>query len=370
MNTNSSEDGSLSEQLNNLNIDSSQCCTQCISLLVDNDADIRHTAVHVAAQKGHAECLQLLIHKGADIESTSYQDGYTALHLAAQHGHLQAISVLLEYGASILKSSEWNGTTALILAVEENHADCVKAILDKAFTIQQVNFTSDESDYSADDEFDIDHNDLFYYQSAFFTACERGHNECAKLLIENGANINLRPQHPDSLYLPIMVTAYHGNIELTRLLLDRGVDIECFDQVPGEEDDITIDHILHGTSDSQLTCKEMILSETQHRLQRAAFDSFINHHIEYPPLINNIYSTCYPSGDLRIALPVIGWDRAEAVRNKFYFDEVLFYVHLYVAKSLAMKTNSSINAYLASSSDDTSTLMTVLSDRLKRYLKP
>ena len=66
----------------------------------------------------------------------------------------------------------------------------------------------------------------------------------------------------------------------------------------------------------------MILDEIQHRLRRAAFDSFISHHIEYPPLIHNIYSRCYPSGDLRVASPVIGWDRAEAVRNKYYFDEL------------------------------------------------
>ena len=138
-----------------------------------------------------------------------------------------------------------------------------------------------------------------------------------------------------------------------------------------------IDNIQHPE------CKQMILDEIQDRLRRAAFDSFISHHIEYPPLIHNIYSTCYPSGDLRVASPAIGWDRAEAVRNKYYFDEVLFYVHVYVANELAKKAMpsqkrtrassrrcSNIQAYLATNSDDASTLMTVLSDRLKMYLKP
>ena len=127
----------------------------------------------------------------------------------------------------------------------------------------------------------------------------------------------------------------------------------------------------------------MILDEMLHRQLQATFDSFISHHIEYPPLIHNTYSTCYPSGDLRVAAPAIGWDRAEAVRNKYYFDEVLFYVHVYVANELAKiampsqkrtrassRRCSNIQAYLASNSDDTSTLMTVLSDRLKMYLKP
>ena len=156
-------------------------------------------------------------------------------------------------------------------------------------------------------------------------------------------------------------------IESTRLLLDREAII----------DGAKIDDIQHPE------CKQMILDEILHRLRRAAFDSFINHHIKYPRLINSIYSRCYPSGDLRVASPAIGWDRAEAVRNKHYFDEVLFYVHVYVANELAKKAKipqkrtrassrrcSNIQAYLATNSDDTSTLMTVLSDRLKMYLKP
>ena len=76
--------------------------------------------------------------------------------------------------------------------------------------------------------------------------------------------------------------------------------------------------------------------------------------------------------------PAIGWDRAEAVRNKYYFDEVLFYVHVYVAsvctRSKTKQSASSVTAasqcreQLASSSDKTSTLMTVLSSYLKEYL--
>ena len=125
----------------------------------------------------------------------------------------------------------------------------------------------------------------------------------------------------------------------------------------------------------------MIIGEIQHRLRRAAFDSFISHHIEYPPFIDIIYTTSYPSGDLRVAAPEVGWPRAEAVRNKCYFDEILLYVHLHVANTLSnsrsgkRKTRalfgrySQFQDYLAKNSNHTSTLMTVLSDRLKMYLE-
>ena len=92
------------------------------------------------------------------------------------------------------------------------------------------------------------------------------------------------------------------------------------------------------------------------------------------------HSNGYPLGDLRVASPAIGWARAEAVRNKYYFDEVLFYVHVYVALvyTRSVKKQNAGNEVatshcmeqLASSSDKTSTLMTVLSSYLKEYLIP
>jgi hypothetical protein len=159
------------------------------------------------------------------------------------------------------------------------------------------------------------------------------------------------------------VAARQGHVHSTRLLLDRQAIID--------EDKIN--------SIRNQECKQMIIDEIKQRLQRAAFDSFINRYIEYPPFINIIYSTCYPSGDLRVAAPQVGWPRAEVLCNKYYFDEILFYVHLNVANVLSnsgsgnretLAKYSQFKNYLAKNYNDTSTLMTVLLDRLKEYLKP
>ena len=128
-------------------------------------------------------------------------------------------------------------------------------------------------------------------------------------LLDRGADVESKTNQGKTA---LLVAALRGHIECTRLLLDRQAII----------DEDKIENIQHQE------CKQMILDEILHRIRRAAFDSFISHHIEYPRLVHNIYSTCYPSGDLRVASPAIGWDRAEAVRNKYYFDEVLFYVCL------------------------------------------
>ena len=116
----------------------------------------------------------------------------------------------------------------------------------------------------------------------------------------------------------------------------------------------------------------MIRVEIEHRRKRAAFDAFIIRHIEYPPYINRIYSLCYPTDDLIVAAPDVGLPRAQCISNKYYFDEVFHYLHMHVAKvctKASTNTTSSL-AQLAADSDASSTLMTVLVDRLKLYLKP
>ena len=84
-------------------------------------------------------------------------------------------------------------------------------------------------------------------------------------------------------------------------------------------------------------CRPLIRTEIQQRRRRSAFDSFISNHIEHRPYIDSIYSMCFPSGDLRVAEPSVGWSRAETVRNKFYFDEIFYYLHLHVANVLTKK---------------------------------
>lgn len=117
----------------------------------------------------------------------------------------------------------------------------------------------------------------------------------------------------------------------------------------------------------------MISDELVERRRRDAYDAFINHHIEYQPLKSRIYSICYPDGEVRPSKPPIGWTRAEAVRDKFYFDEIQFYVHMYVAKVFTRSdtvSTSECKEHFVSNSDKTFTLVKVLGDRLKEYLKP
>ena len=170
------------------------------------------------------------------------------------------------------------------------------------------------------------------------------------------------------------------------VLLDRGIDIEdninqyaLDDERDSEDED--------GNTIEFTDCRPLIFAEVEHRRKRALFDSLINHHIEYQPYINSIYTLCYPTGNRQLAKHLVGWIRAEAIRDKYYFDEILFYVHMHIANIVMRSvkkcndtdtdtdTDTAINIsvcndHFASSSNKTFTLMKVLADRLTEYLKP
>ncbi len=56
--------------------------------------------LHIAAQRGLAEAVRLLVSKGAGV-GTRDENGYTALHLAAYHGQVECVEMLLSLHAPV-----------------------------------------------------------------------------------------------------------------------------------------------------------------------------------------------------------------------------------------------------------------------------
>ena len=177
-------------------------------------------------------------------------------------------------------------------------------------------------------------------------------------VLARGADINSRNNDNQTA---LHYAAHNGSEACVSLLLKKGAAID---------DDI--DSYKPHTYRPFTDCRPLIVAQIEHRRMRAAFDIFNHHHIEYQPYIDSIYTCCYPTGDLIVAAPVISWHEAQRISNKYYFDGVFYYLHMHVAKvctQSSSNTTSSITQ-LATTSDATSTLMTVLVDRLTMYLKP
>jgi ankyrin repeat protein len=84
-----------------------------VQILPDNNADINiqangWNALRIAAREGQAEIVELLLHKGADINSRS-RAGATALIFAIENDHKDVVDVLLKHKADITISLRANG---------------------------------------------------------------------------------------------------------------------------------------------------------------------------------------------------------------------------------------------------------------------
>ena len=121
-----------------------------------------------------------------------------ALLAAIEAGDDAAVGDLLTRGASVDACTE-DGWPALLFAVNEGRVEAVRALLDHGAD-KDTKMTGD---------------------SALQVAAFRGDIAIAKILIERGADVNLRGGEGNT---PLKTAAEQGNIELARLFLDAGAD--------------------------------------------------------------------------------------------------------------------------------------------------
>jgi ankyrin repeat protein len=75
--------------------------------------------------------VELLIEKGADLESKDSRFGRTPLSWAAREGHEAVVRLLLEKGADLESKDCKYGQTPLSLAVDNGHDAVVIMLLEK-----------------------------------------------------------------------------------------------------------------------------------------------------------------------------------------------------------------------------------------------
>ena len=252
-----------------------------------------------------------------------WHDGETAYHIAIASGNMSIVKLLLEYNFDIDHKTS-SGASLLHYAAIWDASSIVEILLDKNIDINTKNCDQ---------------------ETALHWAAQFGYMNVVNILLKKGIEIDC---------------------DIDKYTLNEG-----YGGHEGEDED--------GYIIVVADCRSIIFAEIEHRRKRASFDSFVIYHINYQPYINNIYTQCYPTCNLQVAKPSVGWAKAQAIRDKYYLDEVFFYVHLHVANFYAnhgrgtiMITSSMSNSmnHAASKSDKTSTLMTILTDRLMEMLKP
>ena len=99
-----------------------------------NRGDQNRTPLHVAAEGGHRDVVQLLLEKNAEIETTD-DNGWSPLHLAVQWDHIDVVQFLLEKNAEIEAKAKL-GHTPLFLAVIRSQIEVVQLLLEKNAQIE------------------------------------------------------------------------------------------------------------------------------------------------------------------------------------------------------------------------------------------
>ncbi|XP_048147630.1 ankycorbin isoform X4 [Corvus hawaiiensis] len=161
------------------------------------------TAFHLAAMKGHAECLRIMVTHGADVTA---QDGagHSALHLAAKKSHPDCIKRLLQSKcpADITDNS---GKTALHYAAA---CGCLQAVQLLCEHKCPINIK------------DLDGN------IPLLLAVQNGHVEVCKYLLDHGADINTRDKNGRTA---LMMACEASNLNMVEAFLRRGADVSLVD---------------------------------------------------------------------------------------------------------------------------------------------
>ena len=221
------------------------------------------TPLSLAAENGSAAMIEKLIEAGAD-PNQRLANGETPLMMAARNGSVAAIKVLLHHKADVNTKETLRGTTALMWAAEQGHSDAVKALvaggadlgaatewdtrnsrLNIAPTVQQRAQSAQGAGglgglarartrrAAAGGAASPDDFDDF---AAFFRgpqikdgggltplvyAAREGCLECARALVEAGADVNQVTHYG---WTALLTATQNRHYQLGRYLLDHGAD--------------------------------------------------------------------------------------------------------------------------------------------------
>ena len=183
---------------------------EIVQLLLEAGADVtlgdneNSQPIHNAAVAGHTEVIETLLASGVDINSRD-NNGMTALHFALSYRQLETAALLLDKGAD-LNASNHNGFTSLHYAALGNFTDLINRLV------------------SSDGNINVQSQDG---TTPLLFASGRGNFEATTRLLELGANTELANDYGRTPLLNVVRES--GNVEMARLLIEHGADINALD---------------------------------------------------------------------------------------------------------------------------------------------
>ena len=210
------------------------------------------------ARNQNSVALQSLLDGGAD-PNERQADGATALHWAVYREDMDMVTALLEAGADVNAVNRL-GASPLYIAAKSGHGDLMARLLDagadpdRALQMNETPImTASRSGTVAGVQAliaagaDVNARENSRHQTALMWAAAQGHVEVARSLIRAGAELEARSKVRPMLmyvdatnggafdqgvtenlggYSALLFAARQGDVEITRLLLNAGADID------------------------------------------------------------------------------------------------------------------------------------------------
>ncbi|XP_057565409.1 ankycorbin isoform X2 [Hippopotamus amphibius kiboko] len=163
------------------------------------------TAFHLAATKGHVECLRVMVTHGVDVTAQDTA-GHSALHLAAKNSHHECIKKLLQSKCPA-ESIDNSGKTALHYAVAQGCLQAVQVLCEHKSPINLK---------------DLDGN------IPLLLAVQNGHSEVCRFLLDHGADVNSRDKNGRTA---LMLACEIGSSNIVEALIKKGADLNLVDSL-------------------------------------------------------------------------------------------------------------------------------------------
>ncbi|KAB8212112.1 ankyrin repeat-containing domain protein [Aspergillus parasiticus] len=191
------------------------CC-----LLLEQGARVHMIAADAALEQRDAKILQLLLERSGK-SIMRHLRSENALQIASSQKDIRTLLFLLDAGFDVNSGRNTRGGTALVTACERGSIEIVNLLLQRGADVNVRNSNDDS------------------INGALYAACIGGHFEIAEMLVERGALVKPPPYSCED---PLEAARSLKRVDLLNLLIKKGVDIdpweEHLDWVPSDDDDL------------------------------------------------------------------------------------------------------------------------------------
>uniref|UniRef100_A0A3P9JTK7 Uveal autoantigen with coiled-coil domains and ankyrin repeats b n=1 Tax=Oryzias latipes TaxID=8090 RepID=A0A3P9JTK7_ORYLA len=163
------------------------------------------SAFHLAAARGHLECLNLLLGHNVDI-TASDATGKSALHLASRNGHFVCVQKLLQHNCPV-GNVDLQGRTALHDAVMGGCCSSVTLLCDSGASVNASDLEG---------------------RTPLILATQMCHPRICQLLLERGADIKLRDKQDKTA---LILGCEFRCKDAVEVLLKSGADVKAVDSL-------------------------------------------------------------------------------------------------------------------------------------------